>query len=221
MSGFIDVDLTSVKALLNTLTWKKIAQVFVFVIVVSLTWAAYETRDAIYKYIISGKTDKSATVIHALSTKTIKEIDQLVNRSGLIIGIQVSVVDFQRNVRYIIYVHTDVAELRELTAKSIHDSTIELPLFSNNAVNNRRLVDLINGEFTCNKYTDTMGPVLIPNSEKYVDTICSNGIPPFYGKFIGIVSVYTSKSPTDEETAQIRALLKNLSNAIYDIEFRQ
>ena len=82
------------------------------------------------------------------------------------------------------------------------------------------MIDLINGEFVCSPFTDTIGSKIIPELAKHIHTVCANGIPPYYGKFLGIVSIYTKRAPLPEEQDQIRSIAKNLSSMIYDNNFK-
>jgi len=219
MSGFIDINLTSVRVLLNTLTWKKISQLVVFLFIVALAWSGFETRESIYNFIRQERIT-TTPVIRNISKLTSYDIDKAIEQSELIVSMQVTVVDFQRNIRSIVYTGVDNVALKDIYSRFELGTFKELPLFNNDVVNNKRIVDLINGEFSCGVYTESLLYKMLPETGQYIKYSCSNGIPPFYGKFTGMVTVYTNRVPTPEEVDQLRAVLKHISSIIYDRDFK-
>ena len=75
---------------------------------------------------------------------------------------------------------------------------------------------LINGEFICDPFKDTIAYRFAPSADSIVATVCANGIPPIYGKFTGILSVYLKRVPTQEEIDRIRTLSRDLSLEIFE-----
>jgi hypothetical protein len=204
-----------VQKFLNILSWKKIGQVTIFLFVVSVFWAAFENREPLYNLVSQSRIKTFAPSVHKLSKSTTDRIDKEVAGSEIVIGIQVTLVDFQRNTRIITYSSIDDSKLNDTYNTFANHAAVELPLFNNDVVNNRRLVDLVNGEFICNPYEETIAAKLVPESTKYVNTLCANGIPPFYGKFSGIVGIYLKREPNEVEKDQIRVLSKNLGLMIF------
>jgi hypothetical protein len=219
MAGAID-KLSVVQSFLKALSWQKIAQLTVFFFLVGLAWATYENRQLIYNFASQPRLSRHTPTIATLSKTTTDEIDVIVKKSVLIVGIQVILVDFQRNTRHALYSSIDNVELKATYEAYAQGSFGEMSLFNNDLLNNRRLVDLINGDFVCTPFADTAGAKILPAATKYINTTCSVGIPPFYGKFTGIVHVYTSRQPTPEEVDQIRTMSKNLSSNIFDRDLR-
>jgi hypothetical protein len=218
MFSFFD-KVTGVKIFLGILTWKKIAQVAVFLLILLSAWAAFESRESIYNFIKSYKLSSNLPTL-TISKTTSSEIETTVNKSDLIVAIQITVVNFQKNERNIIYTYIDDTELRTIYENYQRNNIFDLPLFTNAETNNKILVDLINGEYVCTIFKDTITYKLIPMAENHIKTICSSGIPPFYGKFSGIVSVFTKRIPTIEEIDQLRGLTKNISAIVYERDFK-
>jgi hypothetical protein len=212
--------LAAIQKFLKVLTWTKIAQTMAFLFVLGLAWSAYETRQSIYNFASQSKIATRTSIPVKLSKKTTDSIIATVDKSDLIVAMQVTIVDFQKNTRTMVFTYTDDENIRLLWAAFEEKGLNELPLFNTDLVNNQRMVDLINGEFICNPFTTTIGYKISPFADKYISTVCANGIPPFYGKFTGIVSVYTKRTPTPEEVDQIRTLTKSLSATIYDRDIK-
>jgi hypothetical protein len=218
MAGLTE-KLASIQKFLDILTWTKISQLVVFLIIVALSWAAYESRQPIYNYVTKTKLANSSPPVK-LSKSTKDEIVNSVEKSQLIIGIQVTVVDFPKNSREVIFTTTDSPDLRSIYDNFEKSNIFEFPLFNADVANNKRLVSLINGEFVCSPFEETLGFRILPEAGKHVRYVCAVGIPPFYGKFSGIVSIYLNRQPTSEEVDQIRNLSKNISSLIYEKDFR-
>ena len=213
-------DLTAIRRFLEALSWKKIAQLAAFLFVVVLGWATFEMRDPIYNFIVQSRIQKSQpSVLSSISKKTASVIDSMVIQSPLIIGISIVNVDFQRNLRTIIYTSIDNNGLKTEYDKVYVSAS--LPLFDTNVSNNKRLVGIINGEFICSPYADTVSAETAPTTKKYIQTVCISGIPPYYGAFSGIVNIYLTRQPTPEEVDQIRVLSRNISVLVYDTDFKQ
>ncbi len=198
----------------------KLAQFMVFLLIIAAAYAAYENRQSVYDFAAGSRVRTLSPTNQILSVKTISEIDSLVSKSDLIIGMQVTIVDFQKNARYVIYTSIDNSDLRLIYLNQLNSNDINSPLFNADLMNNHLLVALINGDFVCSPFTDTLESKLKPGTSKYIHTVCSNGIPPYYGRFSGIISIYTKRVPLPEEADQIRMLAKNLSSIIYDRDFK-
>jgi hypothetical protein len=205
---------------IKTLTWRKLMQFAVFLAIIAISWAGFENRESIYGYLSQDKISISKTKITTLSEPTRKEIDRYVYGSSLVVGIQIHVVDFQKNSKFIVYTGTDVQELRLAWQQFFEDSLSVLPLFNTDAINNSNIIDLINGDIICAPYSETTTSKLIPSSTKYIHTVCMSSIPPFYGKFAGIINVHLKQEPSSIELDQIKTMSKILSTTIYDRDFK-
>lgn len=210
-----------IKNFLGVLSWEKILQVTTLIIILIISWATFENRESIYNFVNQKKLSTSRQKNIYLSKKTTDEIDSSVTRSSIIIGVQVVVVDFQSNTRTVVYTYTDNRELMHAYNRyAATNITQEIPLFNSDTANNNRMIALINGEFLCNDFNGSIGAKYAPETVDYIHTICSNGIPPFYGKFTGIISVYLGKKPTAEEVDQVKTLSKKLSSIIYENDLK-
>lgn len=213
-------DLTTVRRFLDALSWKKIAQLAVFLFVIVLGWATFEMREPIYNFIVQTRIQKSQpSLLTALSKKTTTIIDNIVTQSDLIAGISIVNVDFQKNLKTMVYVSIDDPRLKAEYVRAYGTAT-SLPLFSTDVLNNKRLVGIINGEFICSSYAETVAAQTAPETKKYVSTVCVSGIPPYYGAFSGIVNIYLHRIPTQEEVDQIRVMSRNISVLVYDTDFK-
>jgi len=219
MSDVIE-KLSIIQKFLKILTWTKLAQLAIFILLIGIAWGVFENRNIFYR--IPSKSGFAAipTSEIKLSKSTVELLETTLKKSDLIVGIQVTVVDFNHNSRLVIYSGIDDPDLIKVY-KNYESSIVgEIPLFNSDPVNNVRMSQLINGEFICNPYSETIANKLAPEGGKFVKTVCANGIPPYYGKFAGIISIYLKKPPTAEEVDQIRFLAKDMSAKIFDKDIK-
>lgn len=219
MAGLND-KLSNIQKFLNVLSWKKILQLAAFLFVISLALATYELRESIYNYANQTRLSKVGPPVEKLSKKSIAEVDVVAKKASIIVGIQILVVDFQKNTRTPIYTTTSSPVLAAIYEEYAKNSISDAPLFTGDVINNRHVVELINGEFVCYPFSETMVSKVAPAAGKHIHSACAVGIPPYYGRFTGAVVIYTSRQPTPEDVDQIRTLSKTLSTAIYERDFR-
>jgi len=143
-------------------------------------------------------------------------VDNRMDQIDIVNGIQVVRVDLKRNIRYIVYGRYTDPRLEELyTTFSKTRITIEIPIFTEDEIQNARVIRLMNHEFFCNPYKETLSYKFVPESAKYAHTVCSISIPPAYGEFRGLLVVTLSREPTELEIDMVRILLKALADKIY------
>jgi hypothetical protein len=155
--------------------------------------------------------------MQVLSPKLIKEIDTLILNQPIIVGIQIAAVDLQKNERYTIYARMTNPQLEELFVNFRNRKVLKsVPVFMLDDNQNLRIVKLINHEFVCSPYIGTISHKFVPESAKYITTVCAIAIPPSYGKFKGMIGVSLSREPTDLERDQIRGLSKEISAKVFE-----
>lgn len=212
-------NLDAIRKLLGVISWKKIGQISAVLALVVATWVSYENREHIYRQIFQARLRVSSYPV-ALSKKSTEEIDKAVKQADLIVGIQITSVDFEKNTRKIVYASIDNDDLRTIYSRYENTTIPDIPLFNNDENNNRRMVELINGEFICNPYKDTIQYKLAPEADKVITTVCANGIPPYYGRFSGIISIYLKRPPTPEETSQLRIMAREVATSIFERDIK-
>lgn len=217
MLGFL-YKLSLLGQFLSKLSWEKIAQIAVFFLVLFSAWLAYVTRDDISRMLIAGKYEKTVP-LQKLSKRTIEELDSTINKFDAISAISINSIDFRTNTRQIVYFSTNNRNLREIYNRYEVEGIIH-PLFGNNTEINKRIIELINGEFICSKYIPILGGISVPESKEYIDTVCSSSIPPYYGKIVGTINIYLKREPSKEEIDQVRFLSKSLSAFVYSKELK-
>ena len=216
METFTD-KLSAFGQFLSKLSWTKILQLIVLISVVASTWVVYQMSDQIVNYLKRDKIESRGPVILKLSSKTTEELDSKISKSDLIVGAIVTMVDFRKNTRSIIYLRGYSTDLQQIFVRH-NMASVDLPIFTQNVMQNRHIIDLINGEFSCSDYKDMPYQAYMPETQSLITTLCSASIPPYYGKFVGTVGLFLKRQPRPEEIDQLRVLATQLSIVIYDRE---
>lgn len=144
-------------------------------------------------------------------------IDSTVARNPLIVGAQIIRVDLKKNVRYILYSSLKDAAVKKLYLGFVADNiTLEVPIFTKNAVQDAIILSIINHEFVCYPFTNTISYKLVPALADHIKTVCSTTIPVQYGNFEGFVAVFLSREPTATEKDLIQIESKIISGLAYE-----
>ena len=160
--------------------------------------------------------DTTFRVAEPLTSELSKIVDTSLDKSDVINGVQVVRIDLKRNVRYLIHTHWQTPELQKLYDEySIDRITAEVPVFSKDDVQNARIIRLMNHEFDCTPFRDTLSYKLVPAAAEHIAMVCSISIPPAFSEFKGIIAMSLNRVPTDDEKAIIRNILIDISEKIY------
>lgn len=205
---------------LSQLSWGKIAQVAVFSVIMIGFIVLWVSRGTIYDSLSIGSIPNTRTLETIyMSNRSMEETKLALSKlahTGAI-SVQVINVDFKKNTRTQAFFISSNDKLKQ----SVDNYLVMVggtgtPVFNSDEVNNKRIIDLLNGNFICTPYADTIGPVLYQGTSGIVEYVCSIPIPPFYGKFTGYINVYLTKAPSEANVAAIRQSLSELSIIIYE-----
>lgn len=208
-----DQHITIARTILAYLTWKRILKIGIGAVLSIILVLGWLSREMIFD---KKPANFSKVAILKITNPVRNEIDDIVKKNDHIVAIQIVTINFQKNIRTETYVSIDSVVLQEIYNHYVNNKVIETPLFDENKVNNTRIVQLINGEFVCIPYKDTIAYKYAPDGENVVSTVCAIGIPPTYGEFTGIFTIYLKDKPTKDLTEQLFLLSREISTKIYD-----
>lgn len=219
----MEMKLENVTKLIEILSWKKILQFFVFLLVCGMMYAFWENRIVIYNTLkVGAKVESDEPLKISLSNGTIIYLnDSVVKSKNYIAGIQIVNVDFKKNIRETSYFALSSEILKSEYEKYRSLKIAPLPLFTSSEVSNQTVINLINGEFTCTPFEKTIGASIMPGATNHVIKVCSISIPPYYGRFSGYMNIYLVKDPTQAELSIIRQLARDISLKIYENDVRK
>lgn len=214
------IDLSVLQKFLNFITWKKIAQLFLVFLILGIALMVFENRNIVYRYLGSEKLNKWSlgSENFKFSKKSSTLVDSIVKKYDNIIGIQITLVDFKKNIRIVVYTSVKDPGLSRIYSHYLDSSVNDMPLFNTDNSHNIRMSQLINGEFICNPFNETTGYRMHPDANDYIKYVCANGIPPYYGQFIGIITIFLKNVPISTEVDQLRLITRETSKSIFEEE---
>lgn len=200
--------------LIKSLSWTKVAELAVLIVLLIAALTFYENRQAVYDTIgASSLMDHSAAIV--VTEKTKSELENMIDRSKIILGVHVAEVSFIKNTRHTAYLHIDDPILKKAFEAYFKSKMSDAPALTALEGDNTRLVRLVNNEFVCVPYKDTIGYTLVGGGDN-VGMACSVAIPPYYGKFRGYITAFVSKEISTTELSQVRIVLQVMAMNIYD-----
>lgn len=211
------IKLDNLVSLLKILTWSKIAQAAIFLLVVGISYGLWENRLIIYNSLrVGARVETEEALIINLSPSSIAALEAAAKKSSpLVAGIQIVNVDFKKNIRSNSYFVFNDENLRKLYEDYQERKLTDAPLFTDKESSNQKIIDLLNGEFVCNDFRDTLMYAFISGIGNTVTTVCSISIPPYYGRFSGYLNIYLTRKISGDDVAYVRQLVREISLRIY------
>jgi hypothetical protein len=139
-------------------------------------------------------------------------IRALVNSSAVSMVV-VYAADLQLNERVAMYRFSDNPMLTALWDKYVLEFGASHPVFTKDDTSNVLMVTIVNGEFSCHKYSETINRLLVQSAP--VTHVCYISLPPYYGSFAGFLEVSLTRAPTNAEEQSLSLEMKRLSNDIF------
>lgn len=217
------ITVENIIAFMSVLSWKKIAQFFIFVAIVGTAYITWDNKSYVYSLLKIGiRADADNTLTIKLSPSIIAHIDTTVEKTKYIIGgIQIVSVDFRKNTRGNIYFSFSDLVLKSSAENYSRTMITDVPLFTDSELVNQKIIELINGEFVCYKFKDTIAYNIFPKAADTITTVCAVSIPPYYGRFSGYMNIYLTHEPTSDDLVFLKQLSREISLKIYTIDINK
>jgi len=160
-----------------------------------------------------------------LSAKSESDLWKTVEKDPLILGIQIVSISLAKNQRHTIFFKADVPGLQ--AAWDEYNSrrfSLRPPVFAaSEPGQNDRIAKIINGDFDCRPYYDTLTFKFVPQIADFASWVCTTSVPPSFdksGDFNGILTIYLPREPSDVEKKNLAKTTVELSHDIFrrDVE---
>ncbi len=215
------MEIKDVVGLFKVLSWTKIAQFSALAIICLLALLAWQGKEILYNSLkVKAVVETEEPIKIKTSEQTNSYIDNILTKSSNISGIQIINVNFRKNTRSTAYFTISDRILRDEVEDHRKKSIADTPLFNENETNNQRLINLINGDFVCTDFKDTIGGKIWPKAATSVTTVCSISVPPYYGRFSGYVNVYLNRKPDSSDIILLKQLMRDISLRIYEKDIK-
>lgn len=194
----------------DKLTFQRILNALLAGILALSLYTLYENRTKVFNDLVSAVTSERVNWDISASSKS--ELHNLVVNNQLIKLVLISAVDLQKNKREEKYWFIDDPEGLVI---SKNKTLLPQAVFDSDPKNTQQMVAVLNNEFVCSKYSDTIFNVNFPELSRTTPYICRLAIPPFYGRFIGILSFGLTAEPTPAQIFSLKIEASRLAIQIY------
>jgi hypothetical protein len=198
----------------DKLTLQRMLTVVLFGVLLSVALVAFENRDRLFDAAISTISQPDEIAPWSVSAESKKTINDFIRQNNLVGIAIVSEVDLKRNKKTPRYWYID----DETTSSEISQqlsSVLPQAMFDYDPKNTQQMVAVLNNEFDCTRYQDTLYNRLFPSlSEKY-PVVCRIAIPPFYGRFVGMLTFGLTTNPTKSEVDALRIEASRIAVEMY------
>lgn len=207
--------IVKVSQLLRLLNWKNLLKIIAISLIAILLATLWMFRATIFSSISKTKTVTPVPILY-ISEPIKSEIITIVTKVDKILAVQIVTINFQKNIRIETFISIDNKTLQEIYTRFTNNKVIETPFFDSDRVNNNRILRLIGGEFVCVPYKDSTAYKYAPDAGMIITDVCAVGIPPIYGEFSGILTIYLKEKPNKDFEEQLQRMARDISIKIYE-----
>jgi hypothetical protein len=211
---FILKNLAHLTKLIGWLNLKKVLLLSSAALVMLTLYTAYEQRVRVAQ-LFAEEEGIELVYTFAVSAQMQDQIKYLVAKNSLIKSISVLTANIHLNRRTIVYRFSEDMVANETFNKMTAERGMSQPIFNEDDANNKQMVSLINGEFACTPFKDSINMKLVPSLAAASPMICRVSLPPYYGDFAGYLSIVLVKVPTPSEEKELEQIVKQLASELF------
>lgn len=212
MKQFLEI-LQIVQDFTDKLTAKRVMLALCVGVLTTVLTFSFENRDIIFHQFYSKLNDFDHPAMWEVSAQSKTQLIKLVSDETLVNMVMVTEIDLQKNRRLPKF--WNLASAFEPQVRKKVEGMLPQPVFDYDANNTKQMVGVLNNEFVCARFEDTLFYRHFPYLAKEVPVICRIAIPPFYGRFVGILTLGLRQKPTKDEIDSIRIEAARLAVEIY------
>jgi hypothetical protein len=202
-----------IQDLADKLTVKRIFTILLTGILLTFMALVFENRDLVFQQVYATMAGRDQPATWDVSSATKEQLITLVKTSPLVKFAMITEVDLQKNRRIVRFFNLDDPDEANIRLKSA--TMLPQAVFDYDAKNTQQIVAILNNEFVCSRFQDTVYQRFFPDLGKRMPTICRLAIPPFYGRFVGILTFGLATTPTKEEMDAVRIEAARIAVEIY------
>lgn len=197
----------------DKLTLRRLATALIAGVLALGMFTVYEKREEVFNAVFERVTATAEDPKTWEVSETTKAEMVALSKNSLIKLVIVTQVDLQKNLkmRKFLTLNDPAAPMLESRLKDL----LPQPLFNDDNKNTQQMVAVLNNQFVCNPYSDTVLYKVYPTLDANIPVVCRIAVPPFYGRFVGILTFGLSRTPSSAELDQLRIEASRLSVEIY------
>ncbi len=204
-----------ISKLVRTITLSKVLIWSLTALLCISLYTVYENRSKLVAWFTAPELSNMVGITFTVGPDTQTRLIELVNKNSNIMGVAVMSADLRLNEARSMYFFAGDPVLTELVDRSNQMDSNRLPLFTSIDENNIEIIKLINGQFSCIAFNQTLEAKIYPQLAKSVRSVCRSSIPSYYGYFSGYLQIYLREEPNSEKQLQLKLIVEKLANDIY------
>lgn len=211
--------LKEARALLVSLTFARVMLFTLFIAVFITTYTLWENRQTLYNRASVVKITGDFEL--GIPGKDAKQlIDTFVATHPDILVAAVIDADPIRNRRIPRYRSYGNKQVEEIFAEALtYGMTGIQPLYNSDELNNKQILSVMSGEFSCSPALQNSGVLqAMPSMSKYIVASCRIPIPPAYNEATGWIGIHLKKWPPSGGLDSLKFDSLNMAIAYYNLE---
>lgn len=178
-------------------------------------YTLYENRAKLLSAIAAPSQSSMVGLTFIIGQVTQKQLQEMVTAEPTIVGASIFSTDLRMNQAKLLYFFGDDQVLSPVLQRAVQMGSNRLPMFTGNDQTNLHTIKLINGQFACVPFDQSLVSKIYPELRGTVKAICRTSIPSYYGYFSGYIEAYMTEAPTPERELQYQLFIEKLANEIY------
>lgn len=149
-----------------------------------------------------------------ISERTEQTIKQEINRHPEAVWAIITEMDLGTNAKRNKFWYNEDAQLHNAFQNNVlrHQNN---QIFNFNKTHTEQMVKILQNEFVCSPLVDTAIHQYTHELATQTENICRIAIPPFYGRFVGVLTIGFRGPITDEVKFSIKSMASNISATVY------
>lgn len=197
----------------DKLTVTRLLLVLLASVIATFSMFFYDNRNILFVTMIKAISSNREVVNWDLSKESKIDVVKLVRDSEEINFALVTQINLQKNRRNVRFWELQSKMLDEIQNKAAFLGP--MPVFDKDGRNTSQILAILNGDFVCSPFEETVFYKIFPDLAREMPIICSVSIPPVYGHSTGILTVGLTKKLSMEEMTTIKQDVIDLSSKIY------
>lgn len=106
----------------------------------------------------------------------------------------------------------------QLFQNSLRHNILDQPnnqIFDFDKVHTEQMVKILQNEFVCSPFYETAMATYAKQLNEQTQNVCRIAIPPFYGRFVGVLTIGIRGPITEEVRFSIKSMASNISATVY------
>lgn len=197
--------------LMDTFTFWKIVIAFFTGLFILCMIGLWDNRTLIVNQLISSSSKLQAWEV---SDKTKTSIKEEVDRHPNVAWIVVTEMDLGANLKKFKFWYDEDQEVLQKNMYKLEQGPNH-QIFDFDKQHTSQMVSVLQNEFVCNKFEETSFENYAPQLKTQTDYICRIAIPPFYGRFVGVLTIGVKGPITDDVRFSVKSIAANIAATIY------